>query len=337
MSYLECTDLKRTHRHFTLDLSFSMDKGELLCIIGPSGSGKSTLLSLISGIDETESGSIILNGEDITKANIQKRHIGMVFQDFSLFPSMNVEQNIQYGMKDKTAEEKERRTEELLNLVGLQGFGKRRVHELSGGEAQRIALARAIAAEPRLLLLDEPLSALDAPLRKKLRDELKDIHNRTGLTMIYVTHDREEAFAIADRIMVLKSGHIQAIGRSEELYNNPPNLFVATFTGEGSVISIPQHQSDSNNKTAFIRPEDITITPEGTNTTDTTTATSTATTTNNNEIHLNAKVIQTEYTGSSYTVTLDCDGTTLKALSPKRPETETVTITIPTERIKYLD
>ena len=337
MSYLECTDLKRTHRHFTLDLSFSMDKGELLCIIGPSGSGKSTLLSLISGIDETESGSIILNGEDITKANIQKRRIGMVFQDFSLFPSMNVEQNIQYGMKDKTAEEKERRTEELLNLVGLQGFGKRRVHELSGGEAQRIALARAIAAEPRLLLLDEPLSALDAPLRKKLRDELKDIHNRTGLTMIYVTHDREEAFAIADRIMVLKSGHIQAIGRSEELYNNPPNLFVATFTGEGSVISIPQHQSDSNNKTAFIRPEDITITPEGTNTTDTTTATSTATTTNNNEIHLNAKVIQTEYTGSSYTVTLDCDGTTLKALSPKRPETETVTITIPTERIKYLD
>ena len=337
MSYLECTDLKRTHRHFTLDLSFSMDKGELLCIIGPSGSGKSTLLSLISGIDETESGSIILDGEDITKANIQKRHIGMVFQDFSLFPSMNVEQNIQYGMKDKTAEEKERRTEELLNLVGLQGFGKRRVHELSGGEAQRIALARAIAAEPRLLLLDEPLSALDAPLRKKLRDELKDIHNRTGLTMIYVTHDREEAFAIADRIMVLKSGHIQAIGRSEELYNNPPNLFVATFTGEGSVISMPQHQSDSNNKTAFIRPEDITITPEGTNTTDTTTATSTTTTTNNNEIHLNAKVIQTEYTGSSYTVTLDCDGTTLKALSPKRPEAETVTITIPTERIKYLD
>ena len=337
MSYLECTDLKRTHRHFTLDLSFSMDKGELLCIIGPSGSGKSTLLSLISGIDETESGSIILNGEDITKANIQKRRIGMVFQDFSLFPSMNVEQNIQYGMKDKTAEEKERRTEELLNLVGLQGFGKRRVHELSGGEAQRIALARAIAAEPRLLLLDEPLSALDAPLRKKLRDELKYIHNRTGLTMIYVTHDREEAFAIADRIMVLKSGHIQAIGRSEELYNNPPNLFVATFTGEGSVISMPQHQSDSNNKTAFIRSEDITITPEGTNTTDTTTASSTTTTTNNNEIHLNAKVIQTEYTGSSYTVTLDCDGTTLKALSPKRPEAETVTITIPTERIKYLD
>ena len=324
MSYLECNDLKRTHRHFTLDLSFSMDKGELLCIIGPSGSGKSTLLSLIAGIDDTERGSIILDGEDITKSSIQKRRIGMVFQDFSLFPSMNVEQNIQYGMKDKTPEEKQKKTEELLELVGLEGYSKRKVLELSGGEAQRIALARAIAAEPRILLLDEPLSALDAPLRKRLREELRNIHNRTGLTMIYVTHDREEAFAIADRIMILRSGHIQAIGRSEELYNNPQSLFVANFTGEGSVLTIPQNHNNSEDLTPFIRPEDIIILSKDTKET------------NADSISLEAEVTGTEYNGSFYTVTLKTEYGELRATSTRRPEDKQVTLSIPKEKIKYL-
>ena len=322
MSYLECNNLKRTHRHFTLDLSFSMDKGELLCIIGPSGSGKSTLLSLISGIDDTERGSIILDGEDITNESIQKRRIGMVFQDFSLFPSMNVGQNIQYGMKGKTAEEKQKRTEELLRLVGLKDYENRKVFELSGGEAQRIALARAIAAEPRILLLDEPLSALDAPLRKRLREELRNIHNHTGLTMIYVTHDREEAFAIADRIMILKSGKIQALGRSEELYNNPQNLFTANFTGDGSVITIPQISEDSKNTIAFIRPEDIIINPKETE--------------QENSILLDADVIQAEYNGSFYTVTLQTECGEIKATSASRPEEKQVRIAIPKDRIKHL-
>ena len=235
MSYLECNQIRQSFgSKFSMDLSFSMDKGELLCIIGPSGSGKSTLLSLIAGIDTPQGGSIIIDGEDITHMSIRKRQIGMVFQDFSLFPSMNVERNIQYGMKD--TQNREERTRELLDLVGLEGYGKRSVSQLSGGEAQRIALARAIAAEPRILLLDEPLSALDAPLRKKLRSVIKHIHEKTATTMLYVTHDREEAFAIADRIMIIKSGRIAAIGGPEALYNNPPNLFAAAFTGEGSTV-----------------------------------------------------------------------------------------------------
>ena len=198
MSYLECNQIRQSFgSKFSMNLSFSMDKGELLCIIGPSGSGKSTLLSLIAGIEVPQGGSIIIDGEDITRMSIRKRHIGMVFQDFSLFPSMNVEKNIQYGMKD--SQNKEERTRELLSLVGLEGYGKRSVNQLSGGEAQRIALARAIAAEPRILLLDEPLSALDAPLRKKLRSVIKQIHEKTGTTMLYVTHDREEAFVLSVR------------------------------------------------------------------------------------------------------------------------------------------
>ena len=210
MAYLEFKDIKRIFPgKFTLDMSLQMDKGELLCIIGPSGSGKSTLLSLLCGVDSPDEGRILIDGTDITDLAIQKRRIGMVFQDFSLFPSMDVAKNIQYGMKEKDQKNKDKRTEELLDLVGLEGYGKRQVHELSGGEAQRIALARALAAEPQILLLDEPLSALDAPLRKRLRTVIRQIHDKTGITMIYITHDREEAFAIADRIMVLRDGRIE--------------------------------------------------------------------------------------------------------------------------------
>ena len=190
MSYLECNGISQSFgSKFSLELSFSMEKDELLCIIGPSGSGKSTLLSLIAGIDNPKSGTIVIDGEDITHTPIQKRRIGMVFQDFSLFPTMNVGQNIGYGMKGNT--DREERTKELLQLVGLEGYENRKVHELSGGEAQRIALARAIAAEPRILLLDEPLSALDAPLRKRIRTTIRQIHEKTGTPMLYVTHDRE--------------------------------------------------------------------------------------------------------------------------------------------------
>lgn len=322
MGYLECRNLRQSYgKKFSLDLSFSMDKGELLCIIGPSGSGKSTLLSLISGIEDLQDGDIILDGQNITRMPIQKRRIGMVFQDFSLFPTMNVEQNIQFGM---AAQEKEARTEELLNLVGLEGYGKRKVHELSGGEAQRIALARAIAAEPRILLLDEPLSALDAPLRKRLRTVIKQIHQKTGTTMLYVTHDREEAFAVADRILILKGGRIEAIGKPEELYRNPPSLFVASFTGEGSIIPMSSLDDNTENRAAFVRPEDIKIEeqaeadPEG-----------------NSIVIPDARITETEFNGTSYAVSLDCNGHVIKALTDRKPESDTVEITIRREKILY--
>ena len=321
MSYLECNQIRQSFgSKFSMDLSFSMDKGELLCIIGPSGSGKSTLLSLIAGIDTPQSGSIIIDGEDITHMSIRRRQIGMVFQDFSLFPSMNVEKNIQYGMKD--TRNKEELTCELLNLVGLEGYGKRSVNRLSGGEAQRIALARAIAAEPRILLLDEPLSALDAPLRKKLRSVIRQIHEKTGTTMLYVTHDREEAFAIADRIMIIKDGRIVAIGGPEELYNNPPNLFTAAFTGEGSTVPMSLFEKDTENKTAFIRPEDISIenNPD-------------ARQDDGTILLRGAKILESEFTGTSYTVSLDYEGHILKAVSDRKPDGTKVSVSIKRNRI----
>ena len=315
MGYLECKNLRQSYgKKFSLDLSFSMDKGELLCIIGPSGSGKSTLLSLISGIEDLQNGNVLLDGQDITRMAVQKRRIGMVFQDFSLFPTMNVEQNIQYGM---TAPDREKRTEELLNLVGLDGYGKRNVHELSGGEAQRIALARAIAAQPRILLLDEPLSALDAPLRKRLRTVIKQIHRKTGTTMLYVTHDREEAFAIADKILILKGGRIEAIGRPEELYRNPPNLFVASFTGEGSIVPMSLIAENAEERTAFIRPEDIDVIENAKSEADGKTIV----------LH-DLKINETEFNGTSYIVSLDYKGHSLKAMTDRKPETDTADISI---------
>ena len=202
MPYLEIRKLEKKYKDFTLSASFGVDEGEFLCVIGPSGSGKSTLLSLIAGLDKPDGGTVTIDGKDITKMKIQERGIGMVFQDFTLFPSMNVEKNIQFGMTEKKAEKK-KISDALLSLVGLEGYAKRSVSSLSGGEAQRVQLARAIAAKPKILLLDEPLSALDAPLRKSIRSSIRAIHDALGITMIYVTHDREEAFSISDSIMIM--------------------------------------------------------------------------------------------------------------------------------------
>ena len=320
MAYLEFKDIKRIFPgKFTLDMSLQMDKGELLCIIGPSGSGKSTLLSLLCGVDSPDEGRILIDGTDITGLAIQKRRIGMVVQDFSLFPSMDVAKNIQYGMKEKDQKNKDKRTEELLDLVGLEGYGKRQVHELSGGEAQRITLARALAAEPQILLLDEPLSALDAPLRKRLRTVIRQIHDKTGITMIYVTHDREEAFAIADRIMVLRGGKIEAIGTPQEVYNHPANLFTAFFTGEGSSLPMSQISDESSEKTAFFRPEDIEIDKKNP--------------TDNDIVLKDAQVAGCEYMGSGYLLNLMYKGHEIKATTQKRPTSDTVSISVPKSKI----
>ena len=320
MPYLECRNLKRVFHHFTLDISFSMEKGELLCILGPSGSGKSTLLSAIAGIDSSVSGQFLLDGKDITSMPVQKRRIGMVFQDFSLFPSMNVEKNIQYGMRDIPVEEKERQTKKLLKMVDLPDYAKRKVNELSGGEAQRIALARAVAAKPQILLLDEPMSALDTPLRKRLRSTIRQIHDQTKITMLYVTHDREEAFAIADRIMIMRAGRLEAMGTPQELYQNPQSLFVANFTGEGSVLPISLIADKVNENIAYARPEDIIINKDNPKSDDI--------------ILKNAKVIGSEYTGSGYAVTLNYRDYELKANADEKPNNNEVDLYISKDKVK---
>ena len=301
MSYLECNNLKLHYKNFNLSVDLKAEKGELIAIIGPSGSGKSTLLSLLCGLENPDEGSIILDGKDITQLPVQNRQIGMVFQDFSLFSSMNVKDNIQYGMHGLDKEQKDSYTKELLKLVDLEGYEKRAVHQLSGGEAQRIALARALAAKPQILLFDEPLSALDAPLRTKIRTVIRDIHDRTQMTMLYVTHDREEAFAIADRIIIMKDGSIQSEGTAEQLYKKPINLFCANFTGEGSVIK-------GKDSTYFVRPEDIQIV-ETTKQED------------NCLLLQNAKVIGNEYTGNNYIIRLVYNDSIITALS-RTPSTK---------------
>ncbi len=325
MPYLEIRKLEKKYKDFGLSASFGVEEGEFLCIIGPSGSGKSTLLSLIAGLDTPDGGSIILDGKDITKEKIQNRGIGMVFQDFTLFPSMNVEKNIQFGMKEK-GKDRKKISDALLALVGLEGYGKRSVSSLSGGEAQRVQLARALAAEPRILLLDEPLSALDAPLRKSIRNSIRAIHDSLGITMLYVTHDREEAFSISDSIMIMHDGKTVAMGTAEELYNHPKDLFTAFFTGEGTAL--PAHLVFENTDgSMFFRPEHAVISEEPVNPT-------------MYPMHIilnDAEIVSAEFTGSGYMLGLDYQGYPILASSATKPRRKTVSLMILKESILLIE
>ena len=326
MSYLEINDLQKDYSDFILSLSFSVEKGELVTILGPSGSGKSTLLSLISGIDSVDKGEIKIDGKDITKLPISKRGISMVFQDFSLFPGMNTKKNIEYGMKEKNSKKRDQKTEELLNTIGLPGYGKRKVTTLSGGEAQRVALARAIASEPDILLLDEPLSALDAPLRKKLRGSIRAIHDAFSTTMLYVTHDREEAFAISDKILIMKDGRVEAFGTPEELYRNPPTLFSAFFTGDGTALPASLIYGEGVEGSVFFRPESVTVSEEslegGLYT--------------NHLVFNNVEVLSAEYTGPGYMLGLSFRGMPMIAFSPLKPKKRLVSLMILMDSVKKI-
>ncbi|MDD7201502.1 MAG: ABC transporter ATP-binding protein [Sphaerochaetaceae bacterium] len=268
--------LKANYPNFKLDTEFSVRKGELVCIIGPSGCGKSTTLSILSGLLDGDTGtSIILDGNDITHLAPEKRQVALVFQDYAIFPQMNVQDNIAYPLKLQKVPRKERtaKISAWLDLVSLSGFQKRKPSQLSGGERQRVALARALASQPKLLLLDEPLSALDTKLRRHLREEIRRIHDETGVTMVYVTHDQEEAMAIADRIIVMNQGHIEQMGDPEELYHHPQTLFTATFMGDGTTmpysIIAETLKSEGNSyvrfapkqgeQVIFFRPEQVTV------------------------------------------------------------------------------
>ena len=215
-------------------VSFAFDKGEFISLLGPSGCGKTTILRMIAGFERPTSGSITVDGQDITGLKPNQRQLGMVFQAYALFPNLNVGDNIGFGLKiaGMPAEQRRVRIEEMLKLIGLAGYENRYPYELSGGQQQRVALARAIAPRPRMLLLDEPLSALDAKIRVSLREEIRAIQLDLGITTVFVTHDQEEALSISDRIVVMNAGNIEQLGAPHEIYNKPATRFVATFVGQ---------------------------------------------------------------------------------------------------------
>jgi thiamine transport system ATP-binding protein len=219
----------------TLELS----PGETVALLGPSGCGKSTLLRLIAGLEAPDSGKLLWEGRDITTLAPQKRGFGLVFQDYALFPHLNVAQNIAFGLVEQGIPKRERRSRvgELLELIGLSGFEARRVQQLSGGEQQRVALARALAPRPRLLLLDEPLSNLDLALREELKEQLRDLLGALHISALYVTHDQSEAFTLAERIAVMRAGHLQQVAARDDLFEHPASVWVARFLGHRNIYA----------------------------------------------------------------------------------------------------
>lgn len=244
MTYLEVKQLNKRYGATQIfeQIDFSAHEGEFVTLLGPSGCGKSTLLRCIAGLTEVNSGEIILQGNDIVPLPPQKRTIGMVFQSYALFPNMTVEKNVAFGLKMQklSAEVIRQRVGEALEMVELTEFARRYPHQLSGGQSQRVALARSLVTRPRLLLLDEPLSALDARIRRHLREQIRRIQQELKLTTLFVTHDQEEALTLSDRIVLMNRGKIVQNGDAEALYTQPVNLFAAGFIGNYNLLSAVQ-------------------------------------------------------------------------------------------------
>ena len=219
-------------------IDLNIYENEFLTLLGPSGCGKTTILRIIAGFEEPSHGQVMFNGEDIAKVPAYKREVNTVFQKYALFPFLNVHDNVAFGLNLKKKDKKEidEKVTKMLALVGLAGFGNRDITSLSGGQQQRVAIARALVNEPKVLLLDEPLEALDAKLRKGMQAELKKIQKEVGITFIFVTHDQEEALSMSDTIVVMNDGIIQQIGTPMDIYNEPQNRFVANFIGESNII-----------------------------------------------------------------------------------------------------
>jgi iron(III) transport system ATP-binding protein len=287
-SYLQVTGVTKTFGRFPAlqEISFDTTRGEFLCILGPSGCGKTTLLRVVAGLETQDSGRVFIEGRDVSSLPVSKRNIGIVFQSYALFPNLTAIQNIGYGLRSRGNGKGSvgRRVEELLRLVALQGMGHKFPAQLSGGQQQRVALARAMALSPNLLLLDEPLSALDAQVRILLRSEVRQLQRRLGVTTLMVTHDQEEAMTMADRIVVMDHGRIVQDGTPLEIYNKPATPFVASFIGAMNFIekAVKEstglfrigdlslrvengagHLSPGVQVTVAIRPEDIVIRKAG--------------------------------------------------------------------------
>lgn len=261
MSYLELYDLTKVFQKDVRAVdsaSIKMDKGMFFTFLGPSGCGKTTTLRMIAGFETPTEGQIIMDGKDITYLPPEKKEIGMMFQNYALFPHMSVEENVAYGLKIKKMKKTdiENNVKKYLGLVGLSGYEKRKITQLSGGEQQRVALARSLATEPKILLLDEPLSNLDAKMRDDMRFELKRLQHELNITMIYVTHDQNEALMMSDRIAVFKKGKIQQIGTPDQIYSHPANCFVANFVGQTNLADVYMYDEQYiylNEKLKFVR------------------------------------------------------------------------------------
>ena len=240
MNIIDLKNISKEYGGVTVldDISLFIRKNEFLTLLGPSGCGKTTTLRIIGGFEEPTAGKVIFDEKDITKLPSYKRQINTVFQKYALFPHMNIADNIAFGLKIKKLAKAEidKKVKEMLRLVNLEGFENRPIDSLSGGQQQRVAIARALVNEPEVLLLDEPLGALDLKLRKEMQTELKSMQQRVGITFIYVTHDQEEALTMSDTIAVMDKGKIQQIGSPVDIYNEPKNAFVAKFIGESNII-----------------------------------------------------------------------------------------------------
>ena len=287
--------------------------GELVCLLGPSGSGKSTVLRMIGGFEAPTEGRVLIDGQDVTRTPPERRPTSMVFQSHALWSHMTVAGNIGFGLRlrGESRSEIARKTEAVLTLVGLAGYGARRTDQLSGGQQQRVALARSLVLEPKILLLDEPFASLDQHLRERLREEVRDIQKRLGITMLFVTHGQDEALALADRIVVMQSGRVEQVDRPDRLYRTPQTPFVAGFIGAMNMIpgqvaqgrfvhadlSLPAPVPDGP-ATLAIRPEAMGIAPAATG----------------------PRVHRTTDFGAHVVVDVDCgDGQRLKALLPQDP------------------
>ncbi|CAG7645214.1 ABC transporter ATP-binding protein [Paenibacillus allorhizosphaerae] len=255
---LELTKLSKIYddQSAVTDVSLRIEPGEFVTMLGPSGCGKTTLLRMLAGLVQPSSGSIVLEGRDITLLPPYKRDLNMVFQQYALFPHLTVEDNILFGlrMKKVPAEEQRKRLLQVVELTRLTGLERRKPHQLSGGQQQRVAVARAIVNRPKVLLLDEPLAALDLQLRKNLQHELKQLQKRLGITFIYVTHDQEEAMTLSDRIVVMNGGVCEQVGAPRDIYAHPASLFVASFIGENNTL---QEQG----RTYAVRPDKVKLVP----------------------------------------------------------------------------
>jgi ABC-type Fe3+/spermidine/putrescine transport system ATPase subunit len=278
------------------DVDLMVEQGEIICLLGASGSGKSTLLRLIAGLEQDYSGDIRLSGKSIKPIPVHQRGFGYMFQDFALFPHMTVSENVAFGLKMQSIpkSERQKRIDSALKLVGLVQFGERDVNQLSGGEKQRVALARSLAPQPRLLMLDEPLGSLDAGLRERLMIEVRDIIKQVGLTAIYVTHDQQEAYAVADRIAIMHKGAIVQVDTPQNLYHHPKTPYVARFLGFTNIFSPEvfdrQFRVDESADAILLHPDGLSLADKG---------------------KLQGKLIECIFRGDSYRLTVKVEDETL--------------------------